>query len=150
MTATPDMDEDHTSPTLPRSDVKNGVCLRCGSGVLNSEEHIRDDLPPCSDRSAAHDTQPRQPDREQRAGRSASPRLTLAQRHLFDAMRAGARLLPPHTLHGTGWEWALTDEQETAFTRVSARTVQSLIQRGVIIRHDVGYPTLAPAYRDAT
>lgn len=26
----------------------NGVCLRCGSGVLASGEHIRTDLPPCS------------------------------------------------------------------------------------------------------
>ena len=28
-------------------EVRNGVCLRCGSGVLASGEHIRDDLPPC-------------------------------------------------------------------------------------------------------
>jgi len=27
--------------------VRNGVCLLCGSGVLASGEHIRDDLPPC-------------------------------------------------------------------------------------------------------
>lgn len=28
-------------------DVKNGVCLLCGSGVLRNGEHIRDDLDPC-------------------------------------------------------------------------------------------------------
>lgn len=27
--------------------VEGGVCLKCGSGVLNSGEHIRTDLPPC-------------------------------------------------------------------------------------------------------
>lgn len=27
--------------------VRDGVCLLCGSGVLTSGEHVRDDLPPC-------------------------------------------------------------------------------------------------------
>lgn len=27
--------------------VEGGVCIKCGSGVLNSGEHIRTDLPPC-------------------------------------------------------------------------------------------------------
>ena len=31
----------------PPLEVCNGVCLRCGSGVLSSGEHIRDDLAPC-------------------------------------------------------------------------------------------------------
>lgn len=80
-----------------------------------------------------------------------STRLTSAQKRVTDAMRTGVLLYPPHMLSGTGSGpiWVLADEEKEIYTRVSERTVRSLVQRGVVIHQSVGPSTLAPAYRDA-
>lgn len=51
-------------------ETKNGVCLACGSGVLRSGEHIRDDLPPCYGGT---------PDDEGRRLRRTTPQATAAR-----------------------------------------------------------------------